>query len=89
MAAAAMLDSGYQEFLNIIDVFLFESATIPPSLVQISQKLRGRPQFFAIQDGGSRHIEVRLLAVYRYHICVVVQSRNIPTKFGETWSKKE
>ena len=89
MAAAAMLNSGYQEFLNIKDVLSFEGATIPPNLVKISQKLREQHQFFANQDGGNHHVEVQLLGVYRYHRYVVIQSRNIPTKFSENWFKKE
>ena len=35
-----MLHSGYQEFLSIIDVLLFEGATIPPNVVEISQKMK-------------------------------------------------
>ena len=45
-------DGGGPVDLKIIDVLLFEVVTIPLNLVKISQKLRERPQFFAIQDGG-------------------------------------
>ena len=37
MAAAAMLNSGYQAFFYIIDVLLFKVATFLPSLVEIGK----------------------------------------------------
>ena len=89
MAAATLFDSGYQAFIDIIDVLLFGVATIPPNLVKISQKLRERPKFFTIQDGGSGHVDFRLPGVFGYHRCVDIQSRNIPTNFGEHCSRNE
>ena len=49
--------------------------------------MRERHQFFEIQDGGRRHVEFRLPGIHRHYGCVAVRSRNIPTKFGENWSK--
>ena len=60
MAAAAVLNSGYQAFIAIIDVYLFKGATPIPNLVKIDQNFRGRHQYFKIQDGGSRHVEFQL-----------------------------
>ena len=86
MAATAMVDFGYQAFLDIIDMLLFEVATFLPNLVKIDPKMRERHKFFVIQDGDSRHVGFRLWGVFRYHLYVVIWCRNIPTKFGENWS---
>ena len=51
--------------------------------MKIGPKRSERHQFLEIQDGGSRHVEFRLPGIFRYHMCVVIHSRNIPTKFGE------
>ena len=56
MAATAMLDSGYQAFLDIIDMLLYEVATFLPSLVKIGHEMRERHQFSKIQDGANRHV---------------------------------
>ena len=64
MAATAMLDSGYRAFFDIIDVLLLGVATFQPNLVKIGPKMSDRHQFFKIQDGGSRHVEVRQLGAY-------------------------
>ena len=45
MAATAMLDSGYQAIIDIIDVLLFIVATFPPDFVKIGEKLREQFQF--------------------------------------------
>ena len=85
MGAAAILSSGYQAFFYIIDVLLFEGATFIHNLVRIGQEMRERHQFFEIQDGGNRHVGFLLPGDYQYHRCVVIHSRNIPTKFGGNW----
>ena len=64
MAAAAMLDFGYRAFFDIIKVLLFEVATIPQNFLKIGHKLRELPQFLAIQDGGSRHVDFRLPGIF-------------------------
>ena len=87
MAATAMLDSCYQAIIIIIDVLFFIVATFPPSLVKTGQEIRGRHQFLEIQDGGHRHVGVRLPGISRYHRHVAMRSCNIPTKFGENWSE--
>jgi len=46
-------------------------------------------QLFKIQDGGSRHVGCRLTNSFRYHGCVVIYCRNIPTKCCEIWSINE
>ena len=67
MVAAAMLDFGYQAFFDILHVLLLGAATFPPSLVKTGQEIRGRHQFLEIQDGGHRHVGVRLPGISRYH----------------------
>ena len=64
MAAAAMLNSGYRAFFDIIYVLLLGVATFLPNLVRIGQEIRERHQLLEIQDGGSRHVEFRQLGVY-------------------------
>ena len=56
MAAVDMLDSGYQTFVDFIDMLIFLVATFPPIFVKIGHEMRERHQFFEIQDGGSRHV---------------------------------
>ena len=72
MAAAAMLNSGYQAFFNSINTLSSKGATFPPNLVVIGQKLIERHQFFKIQDGGSRHVDFRLSGVFLYIIDVLL-----------------
>ena len=88
MAVAAMFDSGYQAFCDVIDVLLINAATLLPNWVKIGRKMIERQRFFEIQDGGSRHVEFRLQGASLYHSCVVYQSCYIPTKFSENWFKK-
>ena len=64
MATAVMLDSGYGAFFDIIYMLLFGVATFQPNLVKIGHEMREWHQLFEIQDGGSRHVEVRQLGVY-------------------------
>ena len=73
MAAATMLNSGYQTFIAIIDVLFFNVATFLPNLVKIGQKLKERHQFIKIQDGGNRHVKFRLKDAFRCDGCVVYQ----------------
>ena len=53
MATAAMFDSGYQAFCDVIDVLLIKVATLLLSWVKIGRKMIEQQQFFEIQDGGS------------------------------------
>jgi len=46
---------------NVIDVFLIKVPMFQLSLVKIGQIIKKWPPFFEIQDGGGRHIELRLL----------------------------
>jgi len=48
MAAAAMLDSGYQAFFYSTHVLLFKVAISLPKVVKIDIKLREGHQFFLI-----------------------------------------
>ena len=64
MAAATMFDSGYRAFFDIIYVLLLCVATFQPNLVKIGDEMRKWHQFSEIQDGGSRHVEVRQIGVY-------------------------
>ena len=80
-----MLTSGYHAFFDVIDMLLFEGATFLPNLVRIGPKMSERHQFFGIQDGGNRHVGFLLPGDYKFHRCVVIHSRNIPTKFGRNW----
>ena len=84
-----MLDSGYQAFNDLSNMLLYEVATFLPNLMKIDPKLSERHKFFVIRDGGSRHVEVRPLGVYRYQRYVVLRSHTIATQFGENWSKYE
>jgi len=55
----------------------------------IGQIVKKWQQFFAIQDDGGRygrHLELWLLRFFRRYRCVLNQSSNIPTKFGDDWS---
>ena len=45
--------------------------------------MREQHQFLEFHDGCSRHLEFCLSSVYLYHICVVIQSRHIPTKLND------
>ena len=54
-----------------MDVLIIEGATFQPTLVEIGQKLRERHKFSKVQDGGSRHVDLRSPGLYRYHRCVV------------------
>ena len=45
MAATAMLDSGYQAIVDIIDLLLIIVATFPPDFVKIGEELREQYQF--------------------------------------------
>ena len=85
MAATAMLDCGYQAFLDIIDMLLYEVATFLPNLVKICAKISERHQFFEMQDGGNRHVGFLLPGDFQYHRCVVIHCRNISTNFGGNW----
>ena len=60
MAAAAMLNSGYRAFFDIIYVLLLGVATFLPNLVRIGQEMSERHQFLEIQDGGNCHVGLRL-----------------------------
>ena len=64
MVATTMLDSGYRACFDIIDVLLMGVATFQPNLVKIDPNMNERPQFFEIQDGGIRHLEVRQLGAH-------------------------
>ena len=46
MAVTAMLDSGYQAIIGIIDVLSFIVATFPPDFVKIGEQLREQNQFW-------------------------------------------
>ena len=80
MAVAAMLDSGYRAFFDVIDVLLLGVATFQPNLLEIVHEMREWHQFFEVQDGDSRHVGFRLSGVFRYQLCVVIGCRNISTK---------
>ena len=56
MAATAMLDSGYQAIIDIIDVLSFTVATFPPDFVKIGDKLR-EVSVLEIQSGCRRHVD--------------------------------
>ena len=87
MAAAAMLNSGYQAFIVIIDVLFIEVVTFLPKLVKIGRKLRERHQFFKIQDRGSRHVDFWLRGALRCNGCVDYRSLYIPTNLVKTGRK--
>ena len=89
MAATSMLDSHYQAFFDIIDMLFFEIATFLPNLVKIGAKISDWHQFLEMRDGGNRLVDSRLPGVSRYHKCVFIRRRNMPTKFGENWSRNE
>ena len=72
---------------DVLDVLFIEVAKFLPNLVKTGQNLRERHRFLKIQDGGSRHVEFRLLGSHRYHRHVVIRSHNILTKFGEIDTK--
>ena len=78
-----MLISGHQAFSDINDVLLVNVASILLNLIVVGHKLRDRQQFFEYLNSGSRHLQFRLSGVFLFHRCVVLQIRNIPTKFGE------
>ena len=64
MVAAAMLNSGYQAFIAIIEVMFLNVATFLLNLVKIGQKFRERHQCIKIQDGDDRHVEFRLTGAF-------------------------
>jgi len=64
----------------------------PLICVTIGQIVKKWQQFFAIQDDGGRygrHLELWLLRFFRRYRCVLNQSSNIPTKFGDDWSNSK
>ena len=66
-------------------MLLYEVATFLPNLVKIGAQMSERHQFLEIRDGGNRHVGFLLPGDYHYHRCVVIHSRNIPTRFCENW----
>ena len=76
-------------FFDITDAFCIGVATSPPNLVRIGLIIKKWQQFFEIQDGGSRHVRLRLLCAFRYHSYVVNQIRVVTfaqkflVKFGQ------
>jgi len=64
MAAATILDSGHEAFLDIVHVLLSEVATSQLNLVKIRRKMNGKHQYFKIQDGGCRHVRLLLQGVF-------------------------
>ena len=84
-----MLDSDYLVFNDLNNMLLYEVATFLDNLVKIGTKISERHQFIEMHDGGNRHVGFRLPGDYRYHRCVFIHSRNIPTRFCENWGKIE
>jgi len=57
--------------------------------VTIGQIVKKWQQFFEIQDGGDRHLELWLRRYFKRHGCYLNLSSNIPTKFGDDWSNSK
>jgi len=49
---------------NVIDVFLIEVPMFPLSYVKIGQIVQQWQPCFETQDGGARHLEVRILSIF-------------------------
>ena len=74
------------QIFDITVTLSIEFTTFPPNLVSTDQISNKRQQFFKIRDGGSRHLELKSMCVFRHDRCISHRSHTNPTKFGEDWS---